>query len=85
MFASFEPFEANGVIVEGEEGEEGEQEVVAVEGGDSVKSPNSTHIIIHKVIVTNVQVETLPAEEEQTEGESTDDSAPESRRPGTCW
>ena len=77
VFASFEPFEANGVIVEGEEGEEGEQEVVAVEGGDSVKSPNSTHIIIHKVIVTNVQVETLPAEEEQTEGESTDDSAPE--------
>lgn len=77
VFASFEPFEANGVIVEGEEGEEGGQEVVAVEGGDSVKSPNSTHIIIHKVIVTNVQVETLPAEEEQTEGESTDDSAPE--------
>jgi pilus assembly protein CpaB len=76
VFASFEPFEANGVIVEGEEGEEGEEEVVAIEGDDTVKSPNSTHIIIHKVIVTNVQVETLPAEEE-TEGESTDDSGPE--------
>jgi pilus assembly protein CpaB len=76
VFASFEPFEANGVIVEGEEGEEGEDEVVAVEGDNTVKSPNSTHIIIHKVIVTNVQVETLPAEEE-TEGESTDDSGPE--------
>jgi pilus assembly protein CpaB len=76
VFASFEPFEANGVIVEGEGGEEGEEEVVAVEGDNTVKSPNSTHIIIHKVIVTNVQVETLPAEEE-TEGESTDDSGPD--------
>ncbi|MGI9609727.1 MAG: Flp pilus assembly protein CpaB [Acidimicrobiia bacterium] len=58
VIASFEPFDINGVIpLEGEE----EVEPTILEGED-LKTPNSSGIIVHKAIVTNVQVEELPAE-----------------------
>lgn len=45
VLASFDPFELQEAGVEVEEGESGP------------KTPNSTHIILHKVLVTNVQLQ----------------------------
>ncbi len=33
-----------------------------------IQTPRTTHIIVHKALVTNVQVEELPAEESETAG-----------------
>ncbi|NNC41187.1 MAG: hypothetical protein HKN95_10885 [Acidimicrobiia bacterium] len=60
VVASFEPFDINGVIpLEGEEQEEVEPTILE---GEDLKTPNSSGIIVHKAIVTNVQVEELPTE-----------------------
>ncbi len=63
VIASFEPFEITGVIPSDDddsaEDEEGVEPTV-LEGTD-LKTPNSSGIIVHKAIVTNVQVEELPA------------------------
>ena len=57
VIASFEPFDINGVVPS-DDGSEVEPTVL--EGAD-LKTPNSSGIIVHKAIVTNVQVEALPA------------------------
>jgi pilus assembly protein CpaB len=65
VIASFEPFDINGVIpLEGEE----EVEPTILEGAD-LKTPNSSGIILHKAIVTNVQVEKLPTETSEASAE----------------
>jgi pilus assembly protein CpaB len=67
VVASFDPFDLNtiepteldvGEIVDPSEifvGSSG-----AEEGGLSLKTPESTHLILHKILVTNVQFEQLP-------------------------
>jgi pilus assembly protein CpaB len=74
VIASFEPFDLNtvepselapGQVINPEEIFLGSSDG---EGGTSVKTPYSTSIILHKVFVTNVQVEQLPR---------TDETAPE--------
>lgn len=73
VIASFEPFELSGV----EPGdptslEDALDTIIVLPGQDAegnplgpvtLKTPNTTHIIIHKVLVTGVQVEKLPAED----------------------
>ena len=65
FFASFDPFDIDGAVPgEGSEGE---------------KTPNTTHLTLHKVLVTNVQVEQLPAEQPEagdTKGKAQPDLAP---------
>jgi pilus assembly protein CpaB len=83
VFASFEPFDLNtfeptdldpGEIITPEEIFIGTSDD---EGGTTVKTPYSTHIILHKVMVTNVQVERLPrADDEELAGEDAPALAP---------
>lgn len=63
VVASFDPFDLEGVILE--DGTE-------VEPG-TAKTGNTSHFILHKVLVTNVQVEQLP----QTTEPSDDDAVPQ--------
>lgn len=67
FFASFEPFELNAAEPGDLEALEDVRETVVVVGEDeqrpntlSVRTPNSTHVVIHKVLVTGVQVEEAP-------------------------
>jgi pilus assembly protein CpaB len=72
VIASFEPFELNAVEPGDEEGlQEALEAIIVLPGQDpdgqatapiTLKTPNSTHIIIHKVLITAVQVEELPVE-----------------------
>jgi pilus assembly protein CpaB len=57
VIASFEPFEINGVEPSVVDPDAEEDEVV----DDLPKTPNTSGIIVHKAIVTNIQVEVLPA------------------------
>lgn len=66
VIASFDPFELNAIepteLAEGTIVDPSEI-FVGTSGGDqgtSLKTPPSTHLILHKVLVTNVQVEQLP-------------------------
>lgn len=82
VFASFDPFDLN--TFEPSELEPGEvitPEEIFIgssdgEGGTSVKTPYSTHIILHKVVVTNVQVEQLPRVSDETAPEDAPALAP---------
>ncbi len=67
VLASFEPFDFNSA----EPGDVPDQPVEIVletqpeeenEPATKLRTPNSTHIVLHKVLVTNVQIERLPAE-----------------------
>ena len=61
IFASFDSFTSDA----GESGDEPTPEPGAEEGPtaeESIATKETTHIILHKVLVTNVQVEELPAE-----------------------
>lgn len=60
VIASFEPFNINGVVPTDSEDPDQEVEPTVLEGPD-LKTPNSSGIIVHKAIVTNVQVESLPS------------------------
>ncbi|MGI9610574.1 MAG: Flp pilus assembly protein CpaB [Acidimicrobiia bacterium] len=60
VIASFEPFDINGV--EPSEVDPDAEEDVEEDADELPKTPNSTGIIVHKAIVTNIQVEELPAE-----------------------
>jgi len=68
VIASFDPFdvtfvEPGEVIDGGESGGEGSPIYVGSTGeGDSsgMRTPNSTHLILHGIVVTNIQVEQLP-------------------------
>jgi pilus assembly protein CpaB len=73
VIASFDPFDVTtiepGQVLEGESGEEGGPVPVYVgstaEGEPGgLRTPNSSHLILLGVLVTNVQVETLPADSE---------------------
>lgn len=82
IFASFDPFDLN--TFEPSELEPGEvitPEEIFIgssdgEGGTSVKTPYSTHIILHKVVVTNVQVEQLPRVSDEVAPEDAPELAP---------
>lgn len=70
VIASFDPFDLNtvepselepGEVIDPDEifvGSSGEED-----GANTVKTPNSTHLILHKILVTQVQVEQLPRTE----------------------
>jgi pilus assembly protein CpaB len=76
VFASFDPFDLDGVEPGDEEVVINVQDVVDLENilgstPQSAQTPNSTHLVIHKVVVTNVQVERLPTDEENpTDGDA---------------
>jgi len=72
VFASFEPFDLNtfepadlepGEVITPDEIFIGSTDE---DGGTTVKTPYSTHLILRKVVVTNVQVEQLPRTDEAT-------------------
>ena len=56
VLSSFEPFDVDPSVVE----VDGEAVALPVEisSQESVETPNSTHIILHKVLVTSVQIDT---------------------------
>lgn len=57
VIASFEPFELNGVEPSAVDPDAEEEDAV----DELPKTPNTSGIIVHKAIVTNIQVEQLPA------------------------
>ncbi|NNF62693.1 MAG: hypothetical protein HKN07_00415 [Acidimicrobiia bacterium] len=60
--ASFDPFDVGAV----EPGELVDSNDAALDGRLSqTKTPNTTHIVLHKILVTNVQIEKLPTQAEQ--------------------
>ena len=75
VIASFEPFELNAVEPGDEQSLQDALDSIIVLPGEgtedqpagavTLRSPNSTKIIIHKVLVTGVQVEELPVESEE--------------------
>lgn len=86
VIASFEPFDLNAVEPGDEESLEEILERIIVLPGDetaegqtptqpSLSTPNSTRIILHKVLITAIQVEELPTENEG-EGASPIELAP---------
>lgn len=60
VFLSFAPFDLEGTVAVDGEGEP---------GPGAKKSPNTTHLAFHKVLVTHVQGEAAPPEEEGADGE----------------
>jgi pilus assembly protein CpaB len=72
VLASFDPFELDGTEPGDEANVPTDIEDVILPESDNAKpqTPNTTGLIIHKVVVTNVQVERLPSEPE--EGSDTD-------------
>ncbi len=78
VVASFEPFELDGAEPSDEEDLPTEIEnVLQTESDDkNPKTPNTTGLIIQKVVVTNVQVERLPAEPQEGEDTTQYDLAP---------
>ncbi len=72
VLASFEPFALDGTEPSDDGNLPTDIEDVILPESDNAKpqTPNTTGLIIHKVIVTNVQVERLPSEPE--EGSDTD-------------
>lgn len=68
--ASFEPFELNGAVPEPDE-EQPVQVIVQAPQilGETPKTPNTSHIVLHKILVTNIQIEQLPVAEAETAAE----------------
>ncbi|NNL47748.1 MAG: hypothetical protein HKO76_05235 [Acidimicrobiia bacterium] len=69
--ASFEPFELSGAVASEEDNETVQ---VVVDGQrlateEKPKTPNVSHIILHKLLVTSVQIEELPVPEAETAAE----------------
>lgn len=74
VVASFDPFQLDGLepsfLEPGENGAElTEVDTEAPEDQEARSSPNTSHILLHKVLVTNVQVEQLPVAPEGEEAE----------------
>jgi len=68
--ASFDPFTVeDGLGETGFAAPEGSDEGTTQDSGGT-RTSNSTHIILHKVLVTNVQVERLPASGEEEDAEA---------------
>ena len=65
VFSSFDPFDVDNVVVEGEAGEE----LAEIEAS---QTPNTTHLILNKVLVTNVQGDPTPTpdSDDEEEGDS---------------
>jgi pilus assembly protein CpaB len=86
VFASFDPFDITAVEPgEGqpagvfEPGEEGETTYVGTTEGEGAppRTPNSTGLLVHKVMVTNIQIEQLPrTADEEDLGTDVPDFAP---------
>lgn len=73
VVASFEPFELDGTEPSDEELPTDIEDVILPGSeNDNPQTPNTTGLIIHKVVVTNVQVERLPTEQPEEGAESTD-------------
>ena len=70
VFASFEPFTIDAVDPGTELGDTPDAEAGAVAQPADAKTPNTTSILLHNVLVTMVQVEELPQDS------SSDDSTP---------
>ncbi|HVL98856.1 MAG TPA: RcpC/CpaB family pilus assembly protein [Egibacteraceae bacterium] len=66
VFISFAPFDLEGVILSDEEGNTAEVS----------KTPNTTHLTFHKVLVTNVQGEAAPAAEDDEDATTGPTPAP---------
>lgn len=77
VFASFEPFTVDAVDVDADPGTQPDEGVDAEASAGteitSTKTPNTTSIIVHRVLVTNVQVEELP--QDNTSDDSTSANA----------
>jgi len=71
VLASFLPFDLDGVEPT-DDNLPSDIEDVIVTPATEPKTPNTTGLIIHKVVVTNVQVERLPAEPEEGTDTETD-------------
>jgi pilus assembly protein CpaB len=69
VLASFEPFDISGVIPSEDDPDAADGNDV-VEVPDGLQTPNSTGLIVHKAIVTNVQVEEIPTEERTQNAEA---------------
>lgn len=59
VFASFDPFTGTGFDPSLDDGLPG----TTTSPQTRIQTPNSTHLILHKILVTNVQVERLPKED----------------------
>ncbi len=81
VFSSFEPFDVSGVEPGDPEqvnnpSDAGATNLESILGGDSSPSgqqgqtPNTTHLILHKVMITSVQVEELPQQNTAEEGDA---------------
>lgn len=81
VFSSFEPFDLNGVepgdpppvIIETDAGATTLEDILAGDSGalqQQSQTPNTTHLILHKVVVTGVQVEELPQQNTTEEGDA---------------
>lgn len=68
VLASFDPFQLDGSVSDGGGTQEGQD--------PPDKTPNSTGIILHKVLVTGIQVEQLPPENPQGQNDDLPDLAP---------
>ncbi len=68
VLASFEPFDVGTVEPGGVQPEQPVEIVLETapeedaQPATKLRTPNSTHVVLHKVLVTNVQIERLPAE-----------------------
>ena len=86
VLASFEPFDLNAVEPGDEESlQDALEAIIVLPGQDpegqpsapiTLQTPNSTQIIIHKVLITAVQVEELPVESEDGASASPMELAP---------
>jgi pilus assembly protein CpaB len=84
VFSSFDPFDAKAVEPGAQVGAEGEEPELpdgtylgTTEGEEeSYRTPTSTYLILHKVLVTNVQVEQLPRQLEEGSPEDAPELAP---------
>ena len=68
VLASFDPFDVNVVDPDAPVGDGTTDPAIVAGLSGGPKTPNTTHIIQHKVLVTRVQVEQLPQEETDSEG-----------------
>lgn len=81
VVASFDPFELDGLEPTFLDPETAatviEADAAAGEDRRTRSSPNTSHIILHKILVTNVQVEQLPIPDEADEEEGTPTYTPD--------
>lgn len=65
LLSSFEPFDIGGA-----EPADGSAPTEDTSTSSRARTPSSTHLVLHKLLVTNVQAEELPAEPDEDSGSS---------------